>query len=278
MADLNTNTTELQEIKEILENKAATGSRLRIELLDGTLVPKYAEQLKVASKNIVAGGPLSFIETTGGLTNGNVYLNHIQDSTVTSSHKIIGTGATTVSGGEDGAIIISSSDSVVAQFECATASYYPVLMNYSAIPTSGAASPVYYNTKVTINPAYGILTATEIAVTGEITASSFSASSDARLKENFEDFSSERSILDLPIYKFDFIEGEKNQIGCKAQDLQEICPELVVTKEDGYLAIKESKLVYLLLDEVKKLNESFQKLKEENELLKQQVLLNSSSK
>jgi hypothetical protein len=41
----------------------------------------------------------------------------------------------------------------------------------------------------------------------------------------------------LPIYKFDFINGVKNQIGCMAQDLQKICPEIVHEGNDGYLSI-----------------------------------------
>ncbi len=86
-----------------------------------------------------------------------------------------------------------------------------------------------------------------------ITAYSFNAKSDRRLKENIIDYKPEKSILDLPIKKFDFIDGPKNQIGCIAQDLKEICPEIVNENEKGYLSIQENKLIYLLLDEVKKL-------------------------
>ena len=50
-------------------------------------------------------------------------------------------------------------------------------------------------------------------------------------------------------------------VGCMAQDLQKICPELVDTDEKGYLSIKESKIVYLLLDEVKKLKAEVEELK-----------------
>lgn len=96
---------------------------------------------------------------------------------------------------------------------------------------------------------------------GAITAPSFTASSDKRLKENIEPYSCNKSILNLKVKKFDFINGEKNQIGCIAQDLQKICPELVVEGEDGYLSINESKIVYLLLDEVKKLKAEVEELK-----------------
>ena len=97
----------------------------------------------------------------------------------------------------------------------------------------------------------------------DVKASTFNAISDARLKENFQLLIPQKSILDLPIYKFDFINGLKNQIGCKAQDLQEICPEIVNTDTNGYLLIQENKIVYLLIDEIKKLKEEIKLLQKE---------------
>ena len=88
---------------------------------------------------------------------------------------------------------------------------------------------------------------------GAMTAASYNATSDARLKENLREYEPKGSILDLPVYEYDFIDGQKDQIGCLAQDLREICPELVVEGDDGYLSIKESKIVYLLLKEVVRL-------------------------
>lgn len=97
---------------------------------------------------------------------------------------------------------------------------------------------------------------------GRLQAASFAATSDARLKENFEEYTPQKSILDLPIYKFDFINGSKNNLGCKAQDLQEICPEIVFKdSETGYLSIAESKIVFLLIDEIKKLKAEIENLK-----------------
>lgn len=88
---------------------------------------------------------------------------------------------------------------------------------------------------------------------GTVQAQSFYATSDARKKENIRDFHNDKSILGLPIKKFDFIGGAKDQIGCIAQDLQEICPELVNEDKDGYLSIAEAKIIYLVIDEVREL-------------------------
>lgn len=93
------------------------------------------------------------------------------------------------------------------------------------------------------------------ASSGTVKAQSFNAVSDKRLKENIVEYSPNKSILDLPIYSYNFISDEKKtkKIGCLAQDLKEICPEIVKEDDKGYLSIEENKIVYLLLDEVKKL-------------------------
>lgn len=107
----------------------------------------------------------------------------------------------------------------------------------------------------------GQISGTSIVLSGEAEAQSFNATSDARLKENFEALETKKSILDLPIYKYDFINGLKGQIGCKAQDLQEICPEIVHENEAGYLSIQESKIVYLLIEEIKQLKKKVEELR-----------------
>ena len=97
---------------------------------------------------------------------------------------------------------------------------------------------------------------------GNISAQSFNALSDKRLKENIVEYSPNKSILDLPIYSYNFISDEKKtkKIGCLAQDLKEICPEIVKEDNNGYLSIEENKIVYLLLDEVKKLKKRVDEL------------------
>lgn len=130
---------------------------------------------------------------------------------------------------------------------------YVLGVNSSNYSTSTAHSAVYIDTGIYID-----------STAGRLTAASFYATSDKRLKENLVAYSPEKSILDLPVYKYNYISDEKKaeQIGCLAQDLREICPEIVQADEDnGYLTINESKIVYLLLDEVKKLKAEVEELK-----------------
>ena len=101
----------------------------------------------------------------------------------------------------------------------------------------------------------------EVLTNGTAEATSFNAKSDARLKKNIVDYTPANSILDLPVKEFDYINTDLHTIGCLAQDLQKICPELVSEDSKGYLSIAENKLVYLLLLEVKKLKEEIKELK-----------------
>ena len=132
--------------------------------------------------------------------------------------------------------------------------YKPLLMSDMSDGTSPSAylGETLFNTNVGVNP-----------TTGEIKANSYLATSDERLKTNIKPFVYNRSILDLSVKTFDFKEGAKNEIGCIAQDLLEIYPELVEADDNGFLSIKENKLIYLLLEEVKILKDEINKLKKE---------------
>ena len=99
----------------------------------------------------------------------------------------------------------------------------------------------------------------------KIQAKTFDAISDIRKKTAVQDYVCKNSVLDLPIKEFEFIDDETHtkHIGCIAQDLQKVCPEIVHEDKDGYLSIEETKLVYLLLQEVKELKKEIKALKGE---------------
>ena len=194
-------------------------------------------------------------------TNGNTYLRLFDDSTARQSIKITGSGATTVTSDASGVITISSTDTntntdtKVTQAYSTTSNSYPLLMCATAgvsSTSSRGATTAIVNNQLYANPS-----------TGQLTAKTFSASSDKRLKENIVEYVPEHSILDLPVYKYNFIDdaAKIEHIGCLAQDLQTICPEIVSEGDNGYLSINESKIVYLLLDEVKKLKAEVEELK-----------------
>ena len=120
---------------------------------------------------------------------------------------------------------------------------------------------------LTVGTADGGIKFTSNNITGiqKIQAKTFDAISDIRKKTAVQDYVCKNSILDLPIKEFEFIDDKTHakHIGCIAQDLQEICPEIVHEDADGYLSIEETKLVYLLLQEVKELKKEIKALKGE---------------
>ena len=73
------------------------------------------------SKNIVTNSASGTTNTTTALTNGNVYLNHLEESTVKSSHKISGSGTVSVTTDASGNIIITGADQYTGDITGVTA-------------------------------------------------------------------------------------------------------------------------------------------------------------
>jgi len=106
----------------------------------------------------------------------------------------------------------------------------------------------------------------EITAEGDIVAFS---SSDRRLKENILPISNPlQKINSIGGYSFEW-NVEKQHIysgkdyGVIAQEIEEILPELVDTRENGYKAVKYDKLVSLLIEGIKELSSEVQQLKQQ---------------
>lgn len=89
----------------------------------------------------------------------------------------------------------------------------------------------------------------QLVCNNAVEASSFNATSDIRLKEHI--VPSQMPALEIvdaiDIVDFNFKQTPNvKQFGVIAQALQAVCPDAVVEGEDGYLRVKESKLVYIL--------------------------------
>jgi hypothetical protein len=111
----------------------------------------------------------------------------------------------------------------------------------------------------------GIGTSGDIFAGGDIVAY---ASSDIRLKTNLE-------LISNPLHKINQIGGysfewnvDKQSIysgkdyGVIAQEIEQILPELVDTRESGYKAVKYDKLISLLIEGIKELSKQVEELKE----------------
>lgn len=113
---------------------------------------------------------------------------------------------------------------------------------------------------------------TEVRATGEITAY---YGSDKRLKENIQPLNNAlNKLLRVNGVEFDWTEeyinkrgGEdgyfvrKHDVGIIAQEIQEVLPEVVAERTDGYLAVRYEKIVPLLIEAIKELQAEVVELK-----------------
>jgi len=112
----------------------------------------------------------------------------------------------------------------------------------------------------------GIGTSGDVFAGGDVVAF---ASSDRRLKENILPIENPlQKINSIGGYSFDW-NVEKQHIykgkdyGVIAQEIEEILPELVDTRENGYKAVKYDKLVSLLIEGIKELSREVNELKQQ---------------
>ena len=119
--------------------------------------------------------------------------------------------------------------------------------------------------KLTVNGATHIAGA--LAVTGAITSegdiTAFS-SSDKELKDNIvnidDALAKVESVNGVKYTWNDKSEHEGEDVGVIAQEIEDILPEVVATRNDGYKAVRYEKLVPLLIEAVKELSEKVKKL------------------
>ena len=113
-------------------------------------------------------------------------------------------------------------------------------------------------------------------VNGSITATSFLESSDETLKNFGEDIKVDfEALRKLPKKYFTWKEGDEQQIGTSAQEVQKLYPEIVGTKEDGTLAVDYGKLSVVALKAVDELYEKNKELEERLSKLEQLILNNN---
>ena len=120
-----------------ITQKLTSGTEIGTVKINGTDTKLYAPtntDTHYASKNVV-GSSTATSNTTTALTNGNVYLNSVENGAVTSAHKISGTGATTVTTDTSGNIIINSTDTN-------TTYTHPTTSGNKHIPSGGSSGQV----------------------------------------------------------------------------------------------------------------------------------------
>jgi hypothetical protein len=134
----------------------------------------------------------------------------------------------------------------------------------SSFPTRGGFQFTIGSTDALFIASTGTATfASTISAGGDVIAFS---SSDRRLKDNLTIIeSSLEKVGKLSGYSFDWNSNQETysgkDYGVVAQEVEEIFPELVKTRDNGYKAVKYEKLIPVLIEAIKELNEKIEKLK-----------------
>ncbi len=106
-------------------------------------------------------------------------------------------------------------------------------------------------------------TSSSLHVKGDIVASE---SSDKRLKDNIKPIqNAAEKISKIGGYEFDWNDKQElyegHDVGVIAQEIEEVLPEVVETREDGYKAVDYKKMVPLLIEGIKDLQKQIDELK-----------------
>lgn len=177
----------VESVNERLQNFIKSGSNAKAGLVpapsttagttkylreDGTWQVPPDNNTHYTSKNVV-GSKTATTNTTTTLTNGNIYLNSVENGVVTSAHKISGSGTTTVTSDANGNIIINSTDTntdtKVTQTVKTDNANYPLLCAPSG-QTATATTTTYFDSGVTLNPSTNTIVANISGISAKATA------------------------------------------------------------------------------------------------------------
>ena len=133
--------------------------------------------------------------------------------------------------------------------------------NGGSISLAAKNSGGTYNTIISLTSTIATVSG-ELNVTGDITAF---FTSDQRLKDNITPIPNALDkVLSISGNTFDWnekSEKEGNDVGVVAQEILEVLPEAVTTRDNGYLAVRYEKLVPLLIEAIKELKAEINELK-----------------
>jgi len=135
----------------------------------------------------------------------------------------------------------------------------------TAMTIAGQSLGVAYVGIGTTSPAYTLDVNGTIRSTGQITAISFNAGSDYRIKKNIQSIESTKTIDLLHPVEYD-LSGGKHDMGFLAHEVQELFPFLVEGQKDGenIQSLNYNGFIALLVKEVQDLKKENLELKEKN--------------
>jgi hypothetical protein len=258
-------------VRDATASTLVSGSLLWNTTTDRWIAGPLGSEIEIAT---ISGGQTLTNKTISGASNT---LSNIGNSSLTNSSVTV-TAGTGMSGG--GAVALGSSItltnagvtsnvagtgvSVSSGTGASTISIGQAVATNSSVTFGGLTvngSTTLNSTTTAVTGALIVGGATTSTTVGLIRASNdiiAYASSDERLKENVETIKgSLDKVMSIGGYEFDWVpmegihENEGHDIGVIAQEIQKVLPEIVTTRENGYLAVKYEKIVALLIEAIK---------------------------
>ena len=181
-----------------------------------------------------------------------------------------GTFTDGVTGVVDGLEVISGSAQITA-FGFVSSSVGDTLQQVTVAGATTDQAVVFENTTDSTSKTTGAVTIggglgvnNTINAGGDVIAY---ATSDKRLKDNIQPIEGALDkVSQISGNTFDWNEEKQNiykgkDYGVIAQEIQKVMPELVDTRDNGYLAVKYEKIVPLLIESIKELKKEIEELK-----------------
>lgn len=141
------------------------------------------------------------------------------------------------------------------------------LKYYCTVHGNGMGAGVRINEAFNTTLSGSVVITGSLDVTGDITAFS---TSDERLKTNVTPIlDGLNKVGEIQGYEYDWIENihhnkAGHDIGVIAQEVEKIAPEAVTTRDNGYKAVNYEKLIPILIQAIKELNDKVNKLEDAN--------------
>lgn len=225
-------------------------------------------ELNLNSNDVTGTGD---IDITGNLRiSGIVTATSIVKSGGTSSQFLKADGSV------DSSTYITSADGGNAdQLDGQEGTYYLNYNNFTNTPTiptnnNELTNGANYITSVSFDGLTGKTGGTgDYETTGDMTANNFTASSDINLKENIEVVSDANEILNqLRGVKFTWKKNNEKSVGVIAQEVENVLPELVSSREDKTKTVNYNGLIGVLIEAAKEQQKQIEELKQEIKELK----------
>jgi hypothetical protein len=239
--------------------------------LGGTIT---AETIRTAIGTVVTGsGQINYTQLSGissGIVSSSAQVTPLLPTgTVSGSSQITYASISSIPGG-----IVSGSAQTIIYLNSAAPGVVSGSSQVTLSSTTGYGTVINQNLLTTSNVQHNSLgigmaatgTAGRIDASGDIVAFS---SSDRNFKENITPIPNAlEKISKISGNTYDWKEDMKeyhgfegNDVGVIAQEIEEILPQLVTTRENGYKAVKYDKLVALLIEGIKEQQIQIQELK-----------------